>query len=1059
MRREVNGNITNKSYPCESNGFGNERFRGADWFSSQENGHVNGHYQARGRGKQYPRNDGYFRSTPFNAKVKTHPVVEENQPGGAGITYDGANRERCHADRLDAITFVSTERVGHSADEVKCGLDRENKAAVDDHHAQSELRNSIMSSNTEMNVDEPHCVMVAPKKPPAIRDNLEKVNLLTNFWELHIESKTVYRYEVAMHLGTPAKQKAVDLLRCERDDSSFTSRRKLCLNVLQYAMECYRLLSDEAAIVYDGGSALFSSEDLAYALKEHYGVLVLDVDQLPEFIRKLILRVDAKAVTIEISPSSVAPFDISDLSAQINRNLVTLDRSLKQFYELLTNYDALISGRFTQFGVGCLYHSKPSPERIGYGYQCFPGARKGIKFIEGKRRGPTDIIAALVLDHRVGLFFTRQDLMRSIRELDGLRNVQQFDFSSVNNRMNYKWNEVNSYVKGVRMNYIGASTNPTSFVASGISKRPIKELSSTLPNSARTQISVLAKFAGTGLYINPDWPAVMWRTRGDVQYFPMELLEVAPNQRVPLEKQIIAKKRIVTDNPLNRFSKIYNLLEALNLHDSGLRNGFLRAFGITVASSPMKVEGIRREAPGIVYRANHCCKVDDGDYSWSQGRDSKYVEAGRADLIVVVHSDPTNKLPENVINALQQTFKIRGMYCGKFVAVGIKYQDPLEMESELRKIFTQYENAKESILIIVIDRSGVKSHDFLKLMERRYLIPTQHITAELAEKLPRRVRSCANFVMKTNLKLGGINYEVVPEDFAKDRWIANGRTLIVGYDVAHPGKPTRDEIVNKMPPEKPSVVGISFNGGIHPECFIGDYHFQKPHQEKVDHMVLNARFKWILGLFTKNRQVWPESVVITRDGVSEGQYRMVIEDELNAIKEACYEFGSLYGRESWLPKFTVIVATKRHNARFVVDGEHLENPKPATVVDTDVVRGDLTEFYLQSHKPLKGTAKSTAYQVIVDENDMSMDEVQSLILALTFHHQISNLPVSLPEPVYQADEWAKRGNNIWRAYSDRHHFILKSEPGEYAAPPIDFEAMTKRLAFKDTKLQDRRINA
>ncbi|KAJ1356308.1 hypothetical protein KIN20_014002 [Parelaphostrongylus tenuis] len=232
----------------------------------------------------------------------------------------------------------------------------------------------------------------------------------------------------------------------------------------------------------------------------------------------------------------------------------------------------------------------------------------------------------------------------------------------------------------------------------------------------------------------------------------------------------------------------------------------------------------------------------------------------------------------------------------------------------------------------------------------------------------------------------------------KDRWIANGRTLIVGYDVAHPGKQTRDEIVNKMPPEKPSVVGvilellplvfqISFNGGIHPECFIGDYHFQKPHQEKVDHMVLNARFKWILGLFTKNRQVWPESVVITRDGVSEGQYKMVIEDVLNAIKEACCEFGTLHRRELWLPKFTVIVATKRHNARFVVNGEHLESPKPATVVDTDVVRGDLTEFYLQSHKPLNGTAKSTAYQVIVDENDMSMNEVQSLILALTFHHQ------------------------------------------------------------------------
>ena len=33
--------------------------------------------------------------------------------------------------------------------------------------------------------------------------------------------------------------------------------------------------------------------------------------------------------------------------------------------------------------------------------------------------------------------------------------------------------------------------------------------------------------------------------------------------------------------------------------------------------------------------------------------------------------------------------------------------------------------------------------------------------------------------------------------------------MVVGYDVAHPGKPTRDEIMNKMPPMKPSVVGVS----------------------------------------------------------------------------------------------------------------------------------------------------------------------------------------------------------------------------------------------------------
>ncbi|ETN68828.1 hypothetical protein NECAME_05417 [Necator americanus] len=145
-----------------------------------------------------------------------------------------------------------------------------------------------------------------------------------------------------------------------------------------------------------------------------------------------------------------------------------------------------------------------------------------------------------------------------------------------------------------------------------------------------------------------------------------------------------------------------------------------------------------------------------------------------------------------------------------------------------------------------------------------------------------------------------------------------------------------------------------------------------------------------------------------------------------------------------------------HAIFFVSD---IENPQPATVVDTDVVRNDITEFYMLSHRPVQGTAKSTSYQVIVDENDMSSDEVQSLMLALSFHHQIVDAPVSLPEPVYQADEWAKRGKDIWKAYTDRHDLLLMEDRGEYAARPIDFEAMTSRLAYWKTNLEDRRVNA
>uniref|UniRef100_A0A7I4XZM4 Piwi domain-containing protein n=1 Tax=Haemonchus contortus TaxID=6289 RepID=A0A7I4XZM4_HAECO len=919
------------------------------------------------------------------------------------------------------------------------------------------------SSPSKPSVVEPSDVgvILAPKKEPASRANKERVRLLTNFWEVNVQSKMVYRYDLAVYLGTPTNEKAVDCLRGERDDSAVVARRKLCLQALHHALQWYGILSKGEAVIHDGASMMFSSEDLAHALKEHNGVLKLDI---PKELRALIRRVDVSTLTIEITPcrEAAASFDIADLSAQKNRNWAILDRSWKQFYELLTSQDATIGGQFTQFGAGCLYSPDPC-ENVGYGFQRLHGARKGIKFIEGRRDQPNGVVAAMILDHRVGLFYRSQSLMTSVREIDGLQNVASFDFSftcSTNKdrkRMNRKWVEVNEYVRGVRMIYTGTASNPVSFVAAGITDEPIKKLKNVLPNNAKTEVSVLAKFADTKVAINPNWPAVKWRVRGREEYFPMELLQVEPNQRVPLEKQAHAKSAKKADKPDVRLQSIYNLLEALNLHDNASRNKFLRAFGVSISYFPKSVEGFRRQAPQITYGGNHPCAVDKAKYNWRESWDTKYVKGGKVDRIIVVHND--KYMEKNVRDPLQKLFKNRGVQCGDMTFIFLDFRSDFEMEDRLVEVFEEAKNSNKSSLIIFIDRAESKSHEFLKLMERRYLIPTQQLTSELASRLSRQPQSCANFVLKTNLKLGGINYEVIPESFAANVWISRGETLIVGYDVAHPGRPTRDEIMNKMPPMKPSVVGFSFNGAVHREMFIGDYHFQIPRREKVEHSVLNARFKWMLELFLKNRGVWPEHVIITRDGVSEGQYRMVIDEELFAIKEACEEFGNIRGRDSWMPRFTVIVATKRHNARFFVEKRGIENPLPATVVDTDVVRNDITEFYIQSHRPVQGTAKPTAYQVLVDDNDMSMDGVQSLMLALTFHHQISGAPVSLPEPVYQADEWAKRGKNVFNAFMERYNPPLKKERGEYAALPIDFEEMTNKLAFWHTELEDRRVNA
>uniref|UniRef100_A0A183DM18 Piwi domain-containing protein n=1 Tax=Gongylonema pulchrum TaxID=637853 RepID=A0A183DM18_9BILA len=126
---------------------------------------------------------------------------------------------------------------------------------------------------------------------------------------------------------------------------------------------------------------------------------------------------------------------------------------------------------------------------------------------------------------------------------------------------------------------------------------------------------------------------------------------------------------------------------------------------------------------------------------------------------------------------------------------------------------------------------------------------------------------------------------------------------------------------------------------------------------------------------------------------------------------------------------------------------------PGTVIDHTVTRTDVTELFMQSHKVIKGTGKIPAYTVLVNEAEMSMDELQAFINALCYAHQITNSAISLPEPIYQADEWAKRGRNNFRAmYKQGHDLPWKNNA-------VNWNEVTEKLCYKGHLLELTRSNA
>ena len=139
----------------------------------------------------------------------------------------------------------------------------------------------------------------------------------------------------------------------------------------------------------------------------------------------------------------------------------------------------------------------------------------------------------------------------------------------------------------------------------------------------------------------------------------------------------------------------------------------------------------------------------------------------------------------------------------------------------------------------------------------------------------------------------------------------------------------------------------------------------------------------------------PQHVYYFRDGVSEGQYGALLNQELADIKRVFEQVGKGVG----MPKFTVVVAEKRHHIRFFPPrgpaADRNMNPVPGVLVDKDVTHPFENDIYLCSHAAIQGTARPTHYQVLMDEAHVDVDQFQTLLYTHCYQFQRATTPVSL----------------------------------------------------------------
>ncbi|KAM0868477.1 hypothetical protein ACQ4PT_041296 [Festuca glaucescens] len=461
------------------------------------------------------------------------------------------------------------------------------------------------------------------------------------------------------------------------------------------------------------------------------------------------------------------------------------------------------------------------------------------------------------------------------------------------------------------------------------------------------------------------------KSKDKPNYVPIELCILLEGQRYPkanlskeTDKQLKGMALIKADDRKQR------IMDAVRARDGPCRGEIAQQFGISLDLEMMEVTGRVLPPPALKLGGTtggqpNKCSVDQ-NCQWNLVR-KKLVEGKELKCwgIVDFSAGPSHSMQQRLNGPMFVDYIVK-----KCCDVGIRmYKDPcfvhlsaMSVLSDPRKLYEELNNAKQAAvkknqklqLLFCPMSEQHPGYKTLKLIcETQLGFQTQCFLSNVANKPQGQDQYMSNLALKINSKLG-----------------AATSSSMTGF---HWTPPNRCEVIKHL-------------GDICQE---------------------------LIGVFEKKNGVKPQKIIYFRDGVSDGQFEMVLNEELADMEKGIKVNG-------YSPTITVIVAKKRHHTRlFPKDKKEAQlkngNVLPGTVVDTSVIDPMAYDFYLCSHNGLIGTSRPTHYYSLMDEHGFSSDALQKMVYNLCFLFARCTKPVSLATPVYYADLAAYRGRQYYEA--------------------------------------------
>ncbi|KAH6919331.1 eukaryotic translation initiation factor 2C [Coprinopsis sp. MPI-PUGE-AT-0042] len=523
--------------------------------------------------------------------------------------------------------------------------------------------------------------------------------------------------------------------------------------------------------------------------------------------------------------------------------------------------------------------------------------------------------------------------------------------------------------------------------------RTVRGLTSQAASALRFDMNgksttVAAYFKDLGHQVST--PQVICAQIGERAFVPLVLCTVTPDQLI--KKQIPPHK---TNNfvdfarltPSDRFAAIRDGVKMLGHTQSE----YVKAFGMKIEENSMlRVMARRLNAPKLLHGArSRVANAAPINGSWNMADKTVHQPCRPLKHWIAIIFEPkfTDANYNDSIRDLMAEAKKLGMTI-EAPPARKRANSGGDILGQLRTTVVEYAKANKTgpqmLFVIIPDGS-----DQLRIQTAAANGPpgvaTQCVKAFKCRGA--RPQYWANVLIQMNAKLGGINF--IP-DPSQDASLADLQrpTIVMGADVAHP---------SPGPDGPPSFAALVWSIDRNHMKYNARDSIQPGRREIIED--IGPMVKHAFKNHYQLRKVWPIRLIFFRDGVSEGQFEAVKEQEV---------FRELKAENPAFPvvKITYYIVGKRHHIRFNAVQDKDKDRKSGnvlagTVIDTDITHPVENDFYLLSHGGIIGTSRPAHYSIIHDEE---------ISYSLCHGYASCTRSVSIPIPVYYADkacEYAK----------------------------------------------------